>query len=86
VVMYARRRRSVVLSRHTLHMLTLSLHALLLSDVDVGRVRPWVGMGSATLWWVGRPRTCRDISDGRYTQSDSAGGRTGTVGTPIGVY
>jgi len=29
---------------------------------------------------------CLDISGGRYTQSDSAGGRTGTVRMPIGVY
>jgi len=27
-----------------------------------------------------------DMSDGRYTQSDSTGGRTGTVRMPIGVY
>jgi len=29
-------------------------------------------------------RTCRGMSGGRYTQSDSAGGRTGTVRMPIG--
>ena len=28
----------------------------------------------------------QDMSGGRYTQSDSAGGRTGTVRMPIGVY
>jgi len=31
----------------------------------------------------GRPRTCPDMSGGRYTQSDSAGGRTSTVRMPI---
>jgi len=30
------------------------------------------------------PRTCPDMSGGRYTQSDSAGGSTGTVHMPIG--
>ena len=33
-----------------------------------------------------RPRTCPDMSGGRYTQSDSAGGRTGTVRMPVAVY
>ena len=32
----------------------------------------------------GRPRTFPDMSCGRYTQSDSAGGSTGTVRIPIG--
>jgi len=34
----------------------------------------------------GRRETWPDMSGGRYTQSDSAGGRTGTVRMPIGVY
>ena len=36
---------------------------------------------------MGQPRTCpgQDMSDGRYTQSDLAGGRTGTVRMP-GMY
>jgi len=34
----------------------------------------------------GPAHTRPDLSDGRYTQSDSAGGRTGTVPMPIGVY
>jgi len=29
---------------------------------------------------------CPDMSDDRYTQSDSAGGSTGVVRIPIGVY
>jgi len=33
-----------------------------------------------------RPRTCLDMYSGRYTQSDSAGGRTGKVQMLIGVY
>jgi len=33
-----------------------------------------------------RLRTCPDMSDGRYTQSDSAGGSTGKVRMRIGVY
>ena len=33
-----------------------------------------------------RPRTYRDMSGGRYTQSDSAGDNTDTVRMPIGVY
>jgi len=32
----------------------------------------------------GRPRTCAEMSGGRYTQSDSAGGNTGTARMPIG--
>jgi len=34
----------------------------------------------------GRPMTCPDTSGGRYTQSDSTGGSTGTVQMLIGVY
>jgi len=33
----------------------------------------------------GRSRTFLDMTDGRYTQSDSAGGSTGTVRIPIAV-
>jgi len=33
-----------------------------------------------------RSRSCQDMSGGRYTQSDSAGGSTGTVRMLIGVY
>jgi len=43
-------------------------------------IRPVVGVK------MGQPRTCLDISSGRYTQSDSAGGSTGTVQLPIRVY
>ena len=32
------------------------------------------------------PRTCLDMSDSRYTQSNSAGGSTGMVQMPIVVY
>ena len=32
----------------------------------------------------GRPITCSDVSGGRYSQSDSAGGSTGTVRMLIG--
>jgi len=32
------------------------------------------------------PRTCPDMSGGGYTQSDSAGGSTGTVEMLTGVY
>jgi len=31
-------------------------------------------------------KTCPAMSSGRYTQSNSAGGSTGTVRMPIGVY
>ena len=34
----------------------------------------------------GRPRTCPDVTGGQYTQSESAGGSTGTVWMPIGAY
>jgi len=34
----------------------------------------------------GQLRICPDMSGGRHTQSDSAGGSTGTVRMPIGVY
>jgi len=34
----------------------------------------------------GRSMTCPDMSGGRYTQSDSEGGRTGTVRIPVGEY
>ena len=34
----------------------------------------------------GRPRTCQDMSDGRYIQGDTAGGSNGTVRMPIGIY
>ena len=34
----------------------------------------------------GWPRTCSDTSDGQYSQSDSAGGRTGMVLMLIGMY
>jgi len=34
----------------------------------------------------GRPGTFLDMSGGQYTQSDSAGGSTGMVLMPIGVY
>ena len=34
----------------------------------------------------GWPNTCPDMSGDRYIQSDLAGGSTGTVRMPIGVY
>ena len=33
-----------------------------------------------------QPRTCRDMSEGRYTQSDSAGGSAGRVRMLIWMY
>jgi len=35
---------------------------------------------------TGQPRTCLDMSSGRYTQSDSAGGSTSTVQVPTGMH
>jgi len=40
----------------------------------------------AILRGSGRPRTCSDMSGGRYIQSDSAGGSTGTVRMLSRVY
>jgi len=34
----------------------------------------------------GRTRTCQGMAGGRHTQSDSAGGSTGSERMPIGVY
>jgi len=43
--------------------------------------------GAALMGESCRHRTCRpEMSGGRYNQSDSAGGNTGMVRTPIGVY
>ena len=41
----------------------------------------WRGSYEGTKGW---PMRCLDMPGGRYTQSDSAGGSTGTVGTHIG--
>jgi len=43
----------------------------------------WRGQFRGENW---RPRTCTDMSCGRYTQSDSAGGSTETMRMPIVVY
>ena len=50
------------------------------------RVQIPMGEGAILRATIGQPRTCSDMSGGRYTQSDSAGGRTDTVRMPIGVY
>jgi len=48
------------------------------------------GLGSTVSSPAGlaghRLSTRPDVFGGRYTQNDSAGGRTGTVRMPIGVY
>jgi len=61
----------------------------------------WTGWAQGTVYYMGvqiriregaifrakrdQPRTCPDMSRGRYTLSDSAGGSTGTVRIPTGV-
>jgi len=49
-----------------------------------GSPDPHTGSGNYDGANRGRRGTCPDMSGGRYTQSDSAGGRTGTV--RCGVY
>jgi len=42
--------------------------------------------GAVLMAKRGRPRTCQDMSDGRYTQRDSVGGSTDVVRMLTEVY
>ena len=50
---------------------------------EVPDVPAWTGNFEGKMGW---PRTCPDMYGGQYTQSDSAGGSTGTVWMLRGVY
>jgi len=67
-------------------LLVVGWYPVLRHDVllDGSRIEIPASEGSILTVTRGRPRTCPDMADRWYTQSDSAGGSTGMVRMPIG--